>query len=216
MTGKRKKVSSAMLLSQAYKQARKRYDELLKAGFQFDKRTQKLMSDASFQAKSQKPTKRTIEQYKGITKANLYKRSKGFYDIDSNSMLSVEEGKRKVRERKKEERVLKKKLDAWDELSSFIGNIDETVMTRDAGEVNFRSEKNSVLSAIQDQRRNGASVPKNVMSKIESLLAVLENPSETQDDKEQAWSAIESVVTDEPTESDIGFMSMIGTPFESE
>ena len=55
-----KKKTNYEKLSKAYLKAYKRYTDLKKEGFVFDKRTEKMFSTESFQYKSLKPTKKNI------------------------------------------------------------------------------------------------------------------------------------------------------------
>lgn len=202
------KKTNAEKLSGAYLKAYKRYNELSKQGFEFDKRTQKMFSAETFQGKSLKATKKNIERYKAITKSALYKKAKGFYDVDSNKMVSVSAGKKLVSKRTKEKKAQKQAVSNMRvELFNKLNEIDSKYF-------DISEHKNEVMNNYSSYVANGGDVTQNLITRISEKINIILYDSK-QDHVNDAFDAINSMLTDGSSYSDGGDVDLIGTPYEN-
>lgn len=204
----KKKKTNTEKLSDAYINAFKKYNELRKQGFEFDKRTQKMFSAETFQQKALKPTKNNIERYKAITKSALYKKAKGFYDIDNNSMVSVSKGKKIVRQRKAEEKKQSiQKSNKNVELYQKLNNIDSKFF-------DIEQEKNEVLNNYADYVASGHYADSALIAKIDEKINIIIYSSK-QELVNDAFDSINSMLTGGQSYSDGGNIELVGTPYEN-
>ena len=203
-----KKKTNYEKLSKAYLKAYKRYTDLKKEGFVFDKRTEKMFSAESFQSKALKPTKKNIERYKGITKSALYKKAKGFYDIDRNVMTTVKEGKRIVRKQKAEEKARKQVVSNKNkELFEKLNQIQSKYF-------DIESQKDEVMNNYSEFVANGGNASAALISKIDEKIAVILYDSK-QTNVNDAFDSINSILTNGESYSDGGLIDLVGTPYET-
>lgn len=199
-----KKKTNAEKLSIAYLKAYKRFSELKKLGYVFDKRMEKMFSAESFQQKSLKPTKKNIERYKNITKNDLYKKAKGFYDIDSNKMISVSAGKKLVNARRtKKKEVSNMRVELFNKLNEI-----------DSKYFDVTEQKNEVLNNFSSFVANGGQVTKALITRISEKIDIITFDSK-QDHVNDAFDSINSMLTGGESYSDGGDVELIGTPYES-
>lgn len=204
---KRKKTNYEKL-GKAYLTAYKRYTDLKKEGFVFDKRTEKMFSAESYQSKALKPTKKNIERYKGITKQALYKKAKGFYDIDRNVMTTVKEGKRIVRKQKAEEKARKQVVSNKNkELFEKLNQIQSKYF-------DIESQKDEVMNNYSEFVANGGNASTALISKIDEKIAVILYDSK-QTNVNDAFDSINSILTNGESYSDGGSIDLVGTPYET-
>lgn len=203
-----KKKTNAEKLSDAYLKAYNRYTTMKKDGFVFDKRTEKMFSAESFQAKALKPTKKNIERYKAITKSALYKKAKGYYDINRNVMTTVKQGKQIVRKQKAEEKARKQAVSTKNkELFEKLNQINSKYF-------DIESQKNEVMNNYSEFVANGGAVSSGLISKIDEKIAVIIYDSK-QDHVNDAFDAINSMLTNGESYSDGGSIDLVGTPYET-
>lgn len=203
-----KKKTNAEKLSTAYLKAYKRFNDLKKEGFIFDKRTEKMFSAESFETKTLKPTKKNIERYKSLTKSSLYKKAKGFYDIDKNAMFSVNQGKKVVRKRKAEEKAHRmESSNRRIELFQKLKDIDSKFF-------DIAEQKNEVLFNYSNFVLAGNEVTQEMITKIDGKIEVITYSSK-QEIVNDAFDSINSMLTGGASYSDGGNMSLIGTPYEN-
>lgn len=203
-----KKKTNAEKLSIAYINAYKRFNELKKLGYVFDKRTEKMFSAESFQTKALKPTKKNIDRYKSMNKDSLYKKAKGFYDIDRNVMTSVSKGKRIVRERKAEEKRREQ------ERSNKNHELFEKLHTIESKYFDIEKQKYEVLNNYAEFVASGNYATSDLIAKIDIKIDIITYKS-NQDEVNDAFDSINSMLTGGASYSDGGNMELIGTPYEN-
>lgn len=203
-----KKKTNAEKLSDAYLKAYSRYTSMKKEGFVFDKRTEKMFSAESFQTKSLKPTKKNIERYNAITKSSLYKKAKGFYDIDRNVMTTVNQGKQIVRKKKAEEKARKQ------EISNKNKELFEKLNQIESKYFDVESQKNEVMNNYSEFVATGGVATSGLISKIDAKILIILYDS-NQDHVNDAFDAINSMLTNGESYSDGGAIELVGTPYET-
>ena len=117
-------------LISAYNKAYKVYSDLNKAGFNFTKTHEKVMSFERLTKKltSGKITKKDVQFYKDkAKKTNQYKGAKSYTDLDTGKTMSVKQGR--LSERRKT--IMKKDENSYNIITNQINNIADDMFLID-------------------------------------------------------------------------------------
>lgn len=207
-------------LVSAYNKAYKVYSDLNKAGFNFTKTHEKVMSFERLTKKltSGKITKKDVQFYKDkAKKTNQYKGAKSYTDMDTGKTMSVKQGR--LAERRKNKR--KKDENSYNIITGQINNIADDMYLRNRstkrGEViSTKSDKERLLQIVEERRQNNKPFTNREMSDFMNVIAEVEFIRYA-DEYMTVMNQIELTITvnDKLVNSDFGYIDPTGTPFEN-
>ena len=204
----------------AYNKAYKVYSDMNKAGFNFTKTHEKVMSFERLTKKltSGKITKKDVQFYKDkAKKTNQYKGAKSYTDMDTGQTMTVKQGR--VAERRKTKK--KKDENSYNIITKQIDDIADDMFlidrsTRKSVNINTTSDKARLLAIVDERQHNNHPFTDREMSDFMSVIAEMEFIR--YDDEYN--SIIDRLVMtlngeDKLINSDYGYIDPTGTPFES-
>ena len=207
-------------LVSAYNKAYKVYSDLNKAGFNFTKTHDKVMSFERLTKKltSGKITKKDVQFYKDkAKKTNQYKGAKSYTDMDTGKTMSVKQGR--LSERRKNQR--KKDENSYNIITDQINNIADDMYIRNRatkkGEViSTKSDKDRLLQIVEDRRQNNKPFTSSEMSEFMNVIADVDFIRYA-DEYMAVINQLELTLTgnDKLINSDYGYIDPTGTPFEN-
>lgn len=207
-------------LVSAYNKAYKVYSDLNKAGFNFTKTHEKVMSFERLTKKlnSGKITKRDVQFYKDkAKKTNQYKGAKSYTDMNTGKIMSVKQG------RLSERRKTKKKKDenSYNIITEQINNIADDMYLRNRatkrGEnISTKSDKERLMQIVEDRRQNNKPFTNREMSDFMNVIAEMEFIRYA-DEYITVMNQLELTITGNGklVNSDFGYIDPTGTPFEN-
>ena len=207
-------------LISAYNKAYKVYSDLNKAGFNFTKTHEKVMSFERLTKKltSGKITKKDVQFYKDkAKKTNQYKGAKSYTDINTGKIMSVKQG------RLSERRKTKKKKDenSYNIITEQINNIADDMYLRNRATkrgdtISTKSDKDRLLQIVEDRRQNNKPFTSREMSDFMNVIAEMEFIRYV-DEYITVMNQLELTITGNGklVNSDFGYIDPTGTPFES-
>ena len=207
-------------LISAYNKAYKVYSDLNKAGFNFTKTHEKVMSFERLTKKltSGKITKKDVQFYKDkVKKTNQYKGAKSYTDMDTGKTMSVKQG------RLSERRKTKKKKDenSYNIITNQINNIADDMFLIDRSSklginINTTSDKERLLQIVEDRRQNNKPFTSREMSDFMSTIADVDFIRYV-DEYEKVVDRLALTIngTGKIIDSDFGYIDPTGTPFEN-
>lgn len=206
-------------LVSAYNKAYKVYTDMNKAGFNFTKTHDKVMSFERLTKKltSGKITKKDVQFYKDkAKKTNQYKGAKSYTDMDTGQTMTVKQGR--VAERRKSKK--KKDENSYNIITKQIEDIADDMFlidrsTRKSVNINTSSDKARLLAIVEDRRQKNSPFTNKEMSDFMTVIAEMEFIR--YDDEYN--SIIDRLVMalngeDKLINSDYGYIDPTGTPFE--
>ena len=218
----RRKPSQKQLQNQivaAYNKAYKVYSDMNKAGFNFTKTHEKVMSFERLTKKltSGKITKKDVQFYKDkAKKTNQYKGAKSYTDMDTGKTMTVKQGR--VAERRKTKK--KKDENSYNIITKQIEDIADDMFlidrsTRKSVNINTTSDKARLLAIVDERQQNNQPFTNREMSDFMTVIAEMEFIR--YDDEYN--SIIDRLVMalngeDKLINSDYGYIEPTGTPFE--
>ena len=218
----RRKPSQKQLQNQivaAYNKAYKVYSDMNKAGFNFTKTHEKVMSFERLTKKltSGKITKKDVQFYKDkAKKTNQYKGAKSYTDMDTGKTMTVKQGR--VAERRKTKK--KKDENSYNIITKQIEDIADDMFlidrsTRKSVNINTTSDKARLLAIVDERQQNNQPFTNREMSDFMTVIAEMEFIR--YDDEYN--SIIDRLVMalngeDKLINSDYGYIDPTGTPFE--
>lgn len=207
-------------LVSAYNKAYKVYSDMNKAGFNFTKTHEKVMSFERLTKKltSGKITKKDVQFYKDKSKkTNQYKGAKSYTDMDTGQTMTVKQGR--VAERRKTKK--KKDENSYNIITKQIDDIADDMLlidrsTRKSVNITTTSDKARLLAIVEDRQQKNKPFTNREMSDFMTLIAEMEFIR--YDDEYN--SIIDRLVMalngeDKLINSDYGYIDPTGTPFES-
>lgn len=207
-------------LVSAYNKAYKVYSDMNKAGFNFTKTHEKVMSFERLTKKltSGKITKKDIQFYKDkAKKTNQYKGAKSYTDMDTGQTMTVKQGR--VAERRKTKR--KKDENSYNIITKQIDDIADDMLlidrsTRKSVNITTTSDKARLLAIVEDRQQKNKPFTNREMSDFMTVIAEMEFIR--YDDEYN--SIIDRLVMslngeDKLINSDFGYIDPTGTPFEN-
>ena len=207
-------------LVSAYNKAYKVYSDMNKAGFNFTKNHEKVMSFERLTKKltSGKITKKDVQFYKDKSKkTNQYKGAKSYTDMDTGQTMTVKQGR--VAERRKTKR--KKDENSYNIITKQIDDIADDMLlidrsTRKSVNITTTSDKSRLLAIVEDRQQKNKPFTNREMSDFMTLIAEMEFIR--YDDEYN--SIIDRLVMalngeDKLINSDFGYIDPTGTPFEN-
>ena len=203
----------------AYNKAYKVYSDMNKAGFNFTKTHDKVMSFERLTKKltSGKITKQDVQFYKDkAKKTNQYKGAKSYTDMDTGKTMSVKQGRlseRRKKQRKKDENSYNIITKQIDDIADDMFMIDRS--TRKSVNINTTSDKARLLAIVDERQQNNKPFTDREMSDFMTVIAEMEFIR--YDDEYN--SIIDRLVMalngeDKLINSDYGYIDPTGTPFE--
>lgn len=206
-------------LVSAYNKAYKVYSDMNKAGFNFTKTHDKVMSFERLTKKltSGKITKKDVQFYKDkAKKTNQYKGAKSYTDMDTGQTMTVKQGRvaeiRKTKKKKDENsyNIITKQID---DIADDMLLIDRS--TRKSVNINTSSDKARLLAIVDERQQNNQPFTNREMSDFMTVIAEMEFIR--YDDEYN--SIIDRLVMslngeDKLIDSDYGYIDPTGTPFE--
>lgn len=207
-------------LISAYNKAYKVYSDLNKAGFNFTKTHEKVMSFERLTKKltSGKITKKDVQFYKDkAKKTNQYKGAKSYTDLDTGKTMSVEQGR--IAERRKNKK--KKDENSYNIIIEQINNIADDMYLRNRSTkrgdiISTKSDKERLLQIVEDRRQNNKPFTNREMSDFMSTIADLDFVRYVdQYEKVVDRLALAIIGTGKIINSDFGYIDPTGTPFEN-
>ena len=203
----------------AYNKAYKVYSDMNKAGFNFTKTHDKVMSFERLTKKltSGKITKQDVQFYKDkAKKTNQYKGAKSYTDMDTGKTMSVKQGRlseRRKKQRKKDENSYNIITKQIDDIADDMFLIDRS--TRKSVNINTTSDKARLLAIVDERQQNNKPFTDREMSDFMTVIAEMEFIR--YDDEYN--SIIDRLVMalngeDKLINSDYGYIDPTGTPFE--
>ena len=207
-------------LVSAYNKAYKVYSDLNKAGFNFTKTHEKVMSFERLTKKlnSGKITKRDVQFYKNkAKKTNQYKGAKSYTDMDTGKVMSVKQG------RLSERRKTKKKKDenSYNIITEQINNISDDMYLRNRATkrgdtISTKPDKDRLLQIVEERRQNNKPFTSREMSDFMNVIAEMEFIRYA-DEYITVMNQLELTITGNGklVNSDFGYIDPTGTPFES-
>ena len=207
-------------LVSAYNKAYKVYSDLNKAGFNFTKTHDKVMSFERLTKKltSGKITKKDVQFYKDkAKKTNQYKGAKSYTDMDTGKTMSVKQG------RLSERRKTKKKKDenSYNIITKQINDIADDMFLIDRSSklginITTTSDKARLLRIVEYRRQNNKPFTNKEMSDFMSKIADLDFIRYV-DQYEKVVDRLVLTIngTGKIINSDFGYIDPTGTPFES-
>ena len=207
-------------LVSAYNKAYKVYSDLNKAGFNFTKTHEKVMSFERLTKKltSGKITKKDVQFYKDkAKKTNQYKGAKSYTDLDTGKTMSVKQGRLAERRKKKK----KKDENSYNIITEQINNIADDMylrnrVTKRGDIINTKSDKERLLQIVEERRRNDNPFKNSEMSDFMNVIAEVDFILYT-DEYMTVINQLELTISgnDKLINSDFGDIDPTGTPFEN-
>ena len=207
-------------LVSAYNKAYKVYSDLNKAGFNFTKTHEKVMSFERLTKKltSGKITKKDVQFYKDkAKKTNQYKGAKSYTDMDTGKTMSVKQGR--LSERRKTQK--KKDENSYNIITNQINNIADDMFLIDRSSklginINTTSDKERLLQIVEDRRQNNKPFTSSEMSEFMNVIADVDFIRYA-DEYMAVINQLELTLTgnDKLINSDFGYIDPTGTPFEN-
>ena len=207
-------------LTSAYNKAYKVYSDLNKAGFNFTKTHEKVMSFERLTKKltSGKITKKDVQFYKDkAKKTNQYKAAKSYTDMDTGKTMSVKQGR--LAERRKNKR--KKDENSYNIITEQINNIADDMYLRNRSTkrgdiISTKSDKERLLQIVEERRQNNKPFTNREMSDFMNVIAEVDFIRYA-DEYMTVMNQLELTITGNGklVNSDFGYIDPTGTPFES-
>ena len=207
-------------LISAYNKAYKVYSDLNKAGFNFTKTHEKVMSFERLTKKltSGKITKKDVQFYKDkAKKTNQYKGAKSYTDMDTGKTMTVKQGR--LSERRKT--IKKKDENSYNIITNQINNIADDMFLIDRSSklginINTTSDKERLLQIVEDRRQNNKPFTNREMSDFMSTIADVDFIRYA-DEYEKVVDRLALTIngTGKIINSDFGYIDLTGTPFEN-
>ena len=207
-------------LVSAYNKAYKVYSDLNKAGFNFTKTHDKVMSFERLTKKltSGKITKKDVQFYKDkAKKTNQYKGAKSYTDMDTGKTMSVKQGR--LSERRKT--IKKKDENSYNIITEQINNIADDMYLRNRATkrgdtISTKSDKDRLLQIVEDRRQNNKPFTNKEMSDFMSTIADLDFIRYV-DEYEKVVDRLVLTINGigKIINSDYGYIDPTGTPFEN-
>lgn len=207
-------------LVSAYNKAYKVYSDLNKAGYNFTKTHEKVMSFERLTKKltSGKITKKDVQFYKEkAKKTTQYKGAKSYTDMDTGKTMSVKQGR--LSERRKTKR--KKDENSYNIITEQINNIADDMYLRNRATkrgdiINTKSDKERLLQIVEERRRNDNPFKNREMSDFMNVIAEVDFILYT-DEYMTVINQLELTISgnDKLINSDFGYIDPTGTPFEN-
>ena len=207
-------------LVSAYNKAYKVYSDLNKAGYNFTKTHEKVMSFERLTKKltSGKITKKDVQFYKDkAKKTNQYKGAKSYTDMDTGKTVTVKQG------RLSERRKTKKKKDenSYNIITEQINNIADDMYLRNRATkrgdtISTKSDKDRLLQIVEERRLNNKSFSNSEMSDFMNVIAEMEFIRYA-DEYITVMNQLELTITGNGklVNSYFGYIDPTGTPFEN-
>ena len=207
-------------LVSAYNKAYKVYSDLNKAGYNFTKTHEKVMSFERLTKKltSGKITKKDVQFYKDkAKKTNQYKGAKSYTDMDTGKTMTVKQG------RLSERRKTKKKKDenSYNIITEQINNIADDMYLRNRATkrgdtISTKSDKDRLLQIVEERRLNNKPFSNSEMSDFMNAIAEMEFIRYA-DEYITVMNQLELTITGNGmlVNSDFGYIDPTGTPFEN-
>lgn len=220
---RKRKPSQKQLQNQlisAYNKAYKVYSDLNKAGFNFTKTHEKVMSFERLTKKltGGKITKKDVQFYKDkAKKTNQYKGAKSYTDMDTGKTMSVEQGR--IAERRKNKK--KKDENSYNIITNQINNIADDMFLIDRSSklginITTTSDKERLLQIVEERRQNNKPFTEREMSDFMSTIADLDYVRYVDEyDKVVDRLVLTINGTGKIINSDFGYIDPTGTPFEN-
>lgn len=206
-------------LVSAYNKAYKVYSDLNKAGYNFTKTHEKVMSFERLTKKlnSGKITKKDVQFYKDkAKKTNQYKGAKSFTDMDTGKTMSVKQGR--LAQRRKTQK--KKYENSYNIITDHINNIADDMYLRNRstkrGEIiSTKLDKERLLAIVEDRRQNNKPFTSREMSDFMNVIAEVEFIRYS-DQYQTIVNRLELSLSggDKLIDSDYGYIDPIGSEFE--
>ena len=206
-------------LISAYNKAYKVYSDLNKAGFNFTKAHEKVMSFERLTKKltSGKITKKDVQFYKDKSKkTNQYKGAKSYTDMDTGKTMSVEQGR--IAERRKNKK--KKDENSYNIITEQINNIADDMYLRNRATkrgdiISTKSDKERLLQIVEERRQNNKPFTGREMSDFMNVIAEVDFIRYA-DEYMTVMNQLELTITgnNKLSNSDFGYIDPTGTPFE--
>ena len=207
-------------LISAYNKAYKVYSDLNKAGFNFTKTHEKVMSFERLTKKltSGKITKKDVQFYKDkAKKTNQYKGAKSYTDIDTGKTMSVKQGR--LSERRKT--IKKKDENSYNIITEQINNISDDMYLRNRATkrgdiISTKSDKERLLKIVEERRQNNKPFTNREMSDFMNVIAEVDFIRYA-DEYMTVINQLELIISgnDKLINSDFGYIDPTGTPFEN-
>ena len=207
-------------LISAYNKAYKVYSDLNKAGFNFTKTHEKVMSFERLTKKltSGKITKKDVQFYKDkAKKTNQYKGAKSYTDMDTGKTMSVKQGR--LAERRKKQR--KKDENSYNIITEQINNIADDMYLRNRATkrgdiISTKSDKERLLQIVEERRQNNKPFTSREMSDFMNVIAEVDFIRYA-DEYMTVINQLELTITGNGKiiNSDFGYIDPTGTPFEN-
>ena len=207
-------------LVSAYNKAYKVYSDLNKAGYNFTKTHEKVMSFERLTKKltSGKITKKDVQFYKDkAKKTNQYKGAKSYTDLDTGKTMSVKQGRLAERRKKKK----KKDENSYNIITEQINNIADDMYLRNRATkrgdiINTKSDKERLLQIVEERRQNNKPFTNREMSDFMNVIAEVDFILYT-DKYITVINQLELTISgnDKLINSDFGYIDPTGTPFEN-
>ena len=207
-------------LISAYNKAYKVYSDLNKAGYNFTKTHEKVMSFERLTKKltSGKITKKDVQFYKDkAKKTNQYKGAKSYTDMDTGKIMSVKQGR--LSERRKTKR--KKDENSYNIITQQINNLADDMFLIDRASkivvnITTTSDKERLLQIVDDRRQNNKPFTNREMSDFMSTIADVDFIRYVDEyEKVVDRLALAIIGTGKIINSDFGYIDPTGTPFEN-
>lgn len=207
-------------LVSAYNKAYKVYSDLNKAGYNFTKTHEKVMSFERLTKKltSGKITKKDVQFYKDkAKKTNQYKGAKSYTDMDTGKTMSVKQGR--LSERRKTKR--KKDENSYNIITEQINNIADDMYLRNRATkrgdtISTKSDKERLLQIVEERRLNNKPFSNSEMSDFMNVISEMEFIRYA-DEYITVMNQLELTITGNGklVNSDFGYIDPTGTPFEN-
>lgn len=207
-------------LISAYNKAYKVYSDMNKAGFNFTKTHEKVMSFERLTKKltSGKITKKDVQFYKDkAKKTNQYKGAKSYTDMDTGKTMSVEQGR--IAERRKNKK--KKDENSYNIIIEQINNIADDMYLRNRSTkrgviISTKSDKDRLLQIVEERRQNNKPFTNREMSDFMNVIAEVEF-IRYDDEYMTVINQLELTISGNGKiiNSDFGYIDPTGTPFEN-
>lgn len=207
-------------LVSAYNKAYKVYSDMNKAGFNFTKTHEKVMSFERLTKKltSGKITKKDVQFYKDKSKkTNQYKGAKSYTDMDTGQTMTVKQGR--VAERRKTKK--KKDENSYNIITKQIDDIADDMLlidrsTRKSVNITTTSDKARLLAIVEDRQQKNKPFTNREMSDFMNVIAEVDFIRYA-DEYMTVINQLELTITgnDKLINSDFGPIDPTGTPFES-
>ena len=206
-------------LVSAYNKAYKVYSDMNKAGFNFTKTHEKVMSFERLTKKltSGKITKKDVQFYKDkAKKTNQYKGAKSYTDIDTGKTMTVKQGR--VAERRKTKK--KKDENSYNIITKQIDDISDNMLlidrsSRKSANINTTPDKARLLAIVEDRQQKNKPFTNREMSDFMTVIAEMEF-IRYDDEYNSIIDRLVMAINGEYKliDSDYGYMDPTGTPFE--